>query len=55
MRTRERPDLHAELSGPADAPLVVMSNALGGTCEMWSAQLPALTEHHRVLRYDQRG
>ncbi|SHO67451.1 3-oxoadipate enol-lactonase [Pseudoxanthobacter soli DSM 19599] len=41
--------------GPADAPVVVLSNSLGTAMEMWAAQVPALTQRHRVLRYDTRG
>jgi len=41
--------------GGRDAPVLVLSNALGGTSEMWDPQLAALTEHYRVVRYDQRG
>jgi 3-oxoadipate enol-lactonase len=44
-----------ELTGPADAPVVVLGNSLGTTREMWASQLPALAENYRVLRYDQLG
>ena len=47
--------LHHMLEGPAHAPVVVMINALGADLSMWDAQMPALTEHFRVLRYDQLG
>jgi 3-oxoadipate enol-lactonase len=47
--------LHHELSGPADAPVVVLSHALGATSAIWDAQEPALAERFRVLRYDLRG
>ena len=47
--------LHYELSGPADAPVVMLSNSLGTRLEMWDPQMPALTERYRVLRYDSRG
>ena len=47
--------LHHRLDGPAGAPVVVLSNSLGTTLEMWDPQLPALTRSFRVLRYDQRG
>ncbi len=43
------------LDGPADAPVLVLSNSLGTTLEMWEPQLPELTRHFRVLRYDRRG
>ncbi|GAA2353541.1 3-oxoadipate enol-lactonase [Saccharopolyspora halophila] len=44
-----------ELTGPADAPVVVLSNSLGNDRTLWDAQVPALAERFRVLRYDQRG
>lgn len=47
--------LHYELDGPENAPVLVLSNSLGTTLAMWLPQLPALTEHFRVLRYDTRG
>lgn len=47
--------LYYELDGPDDAPVLVLSNSLGTTMAMWLPQLPALTEHFRVLRYDTRG
>ena len=47
-------DLNYELTGPANAPVVVLSNSIGTDLTMWDPQLPALAEH-RVLRYDQRG
>jgi 3-oxoadipate enol-lactonase len=48
-------ELHHRLDGPADAPVVVLSNSLGTSLEMWDGQVPTLAEHFRVLRYDQRG
>ncbi|QFZ19243.1 3-oxoadipate enol-lactonase [Saccharothrix syringae] len=47
--------LHHELSGPPGAPVVVLGNSLGTTTALWDAQLPALHERFRVLRYDHRG
>ena len=41
--------------GPEDAPVLLLSNSLGTTHEMWEPQLAALTQHFRVLRYDRRG
>lgn len=46
---------HYELDGPADAPVLVLSNSLGTDLSMWEPQLPAFTHHFRVLRYDTRG
>jgi 3-oxoadipate enol-lactonase len=44
-----------QLEGPADAPVVLFSNSLGTRLEMWDAQMPALTQRFRALRYDSRG
>jgi 3-oxoadipate enol-lactonase len=44
-----------EIEGPDNAPVLVLSNSLGTTMDMWLPQLPALTEHFRVMRYDTRG
>ncbi len=41
--------------GPADAPVVVLSNSLGATRGMWDPQVPALAERYRVVSYDTRG
>lgn len=41
--------------GPEGAPVVVLSNSLGTTQELWERQLPALTEHFHVLTYDHPG
>ena len=43
------------MDGPADAPVLVLSNSLGTTMAMWEAQLAAFAERFRVLRYDTRG
>ena len=43
------------LDGPSDAPVVTLSHSLAASLEMWEPQLPALTKHFRVLRYDTRG
>ena len=48
-------EIYYELSGPADAPVVMLSNSLGTRLEMWEPQMAALTERYRVLRYDSRG
>lgn len=47
--------LHYELSGPRDAPVVVLGNSLGTTTALWDPQLPMLHEFFRVLRFDHRG
>ncbi|KAI3605922.1 Beta-ketoadipate enol-lactone hydrolase (plasmid) [Cupriavidus necator H850] len=57
MSTATHGDLRInyELEGPADAPVLVMSNSLGTTLAMWDPQMPVLRKHFRVLRYDTRG
>jgi len=41
--------------GPADKPVLVLSNSIGVTLNMWDPQIPDLSRHFRVLRYDTRG
>jgi 3-oxoadipate enol-lactonase len=47
--------VHHHLEGDPAAPVLVLSNSLGTTLELWEANLAALTERYRVLRYDVRG
>ena len=48
-------ELHYQLDGPVDAPVLVLSNSLGTDLHMWDAQIPAFAKHFRVLRFDTRG
>jgi len=48
-------ELHAQVDGPTDAPVLVLGSSLGTTGAMWEPQLAALTESFRVVRYDHRG
>lgn len=48
-------EVDATVDGPADAPVVVLSNSLGATRAMWDPQVPALAERYRVVSYDTRG
>lgn len=48
-------EVHHELAGPGDAPVVVLSNSLATTLAMWDGNLPALVGRYRVVRYDMRG
>lgn len=41
--------------GPADAPVLILSNSLGSTMDMWAPQVEGLSRHFRLLRYDSRG
>jgi 3-oxoadipate enol-lactonase len=47
--------VHHELTGPDDAPPLVLSTSIGSTLAMWDPQVPALSERFRVVRYDHRG
>ncbi|MDQ1628704.1 MAG: 3-oxoadipate enol-lactonase [Actinomycetota bacterium] len=47
--------LHVAVDGAPDAPVLVLGSSLGSTAAMWDAQVPALAERFRVLRYDHRG
>jgi 3-oxoadipate enol-lactonase len=46
--------LHHELSGPEDAPVVLMGSSLGTSLQMWDGQLP-LADRLRLVRFDHRG
>jgi len=47
--------LAAELDPPADAPVLVLGNAMGTTASVWEPQLAQLRRHFRVLRYEHPG
>jgi 3-oxoadipate enol-lactonase len=47
--------LAASLDGPRRGPVLVLGNSLGTTREVWDAQLLALGEGFRLLRYEHRG
>jgi 3-oxoadipate enol-lactonase len=47
--------LDHRLRGPTGAPVLVLSNSLGTTQEVWERQLPAFVERFRVLTYDHPG
>lgn len=47
--------IHYQLDGPAVAPVLVLSNSLGTTLDMWQPQVEAFAAHFRLLRYDTRG
>lgn len=47
--------LHYRLDGDENLPVLMLSNSLGTSFEMWQPQIAALTQHYRVLRYDTRG
>lgn len=43
------------IEGDEDQPALVLSHPLGCNLHFWDAQVPALTKHFRVIRYDTRG
>jgi 3-oxoadipate enol-lactonase len=47
--------LHHEISGPADAPPLVLTGSLGTDLTMWDPQVQALAQRFRVIRCDVRG
>ena len=47
--------LHHRFDGPDSAPVLVFSNSIGTTLELWNAQVPAFAGPFRMLRYDQLG
>ena len=47
--------LHYQQDGDAALPPLLLSNSLGSSIDLWDAQMPSLTEHFHVLRYDTRG
>jgi 3-carboxy-cis,cis-muconate cycloisomerase/3-oxoadipate enol-lactonase len=53
--SRPRVRLGYGLSGPEQAPVLVLANSMGTTMAMWDEQLAPLAGRLRVLRYDHRG
>jgi len=47
--------IHVEVEGPDRAPVLMLSNSLGTTLQMWDAQVEPLAKHFRLVRYDRRG
>jgi 3-oxoadipate enol-lactonase len=47
--------LWVNLEGPQQAPVLVLSNSLGTSLQMWDAQVAAFAQRFRVVRYDRRG
>ncbi|MEO3988606.1 3-oxoadipate enol-lactonase [Pseudocitrobacter cyperus] len=48
-------NIHYQIDGPQDAPVIVLSNSLGTSLSMWEPQIATLTQQFRVLRYDTHG
>jgi 3-oxoadipate enol-lactonase len=47
--------INYRFDGDEKKPVLVLSNSLGTNYTMWDDQIPAFSQHFRVLRYDQRG
>ncbi|MEO7964148.1 MAG: 3-oxoadipate enol-lactonase [Gemmatimonadaceae bacterium] len=55
MLPRETVALHYRVDGTANGPVLVFSNSLGCNLHMWDAQVSALEDRFRIVRYDTRG
>ncbi|MCX5516828.1 3-oxoadipate enol-lactonase [Kaistia defluvii] len=51
----DRIRLNVEADPDNGKPPLLLTNALGTNLGMWEPQLPALREHFRVIRFDDRG
>lgn len=47
--------LQYRFDGPEDAPVLVLGPSLGVTWHMWDRQIPELSQHWRIFRYDLPG
>jgi 3-oxoadipate enol-lactonase len=47
--------IDVDVTGPENAPALMLSSSLGTTKHMWDPQMPAFTQSYRVVRYDKRG
>ena len=47
--------IYYELAGPEQAPVLMLSNSLGTSLEMWQPQMAEVAKDFRILRYDTRG
>jgi 3-oxoadipate enol-lactonase len=48
-------NIHYRIDGPADAPVIVLSNSIGTDLSVWDEVAEGLQPAFRVLRYDGRG
>lgn len=48
-------DLYYESTGPAGAPTIVFAHSVGCSLEIWDAQVAALSDRYRCIRYDLRS
>ncbi|MFH8791626.1 4-carboxymuconolactone decarboxylase [Streptomyces sp. NPDC017941] len=47
--------LQYRFDGPEDAPVLILGPSLGTTWHMWDRQVPELSKHWRVFRFDMPG
>lgn len=47
--------LNVEIEGPAEAPVLMLSNSLGTDLHMWDGQVKPFAARFRLIRYDRRG
>lgn len=47
--------LHYAIEGPPGKPVLILSNSLGTSFDMWAPQMAAFAAAFQVLRYDTRG
>lgn len=47
--------LHFERDGVDGAPNLILSNELGTSLNIWAPQVPTLSDHFQLMRYDPRG
>ncbi|WP_417270736.1 alpha/beta fold hydrolase [Celeribacter sp.] len=47
--------LYSTISGPRDAPALLLLNSLGATQSMWDDQISSLERRYRLIRCDTRG
>jgi len=45
----------SSIDGPGDAPVLVLGDPIGTTRDVWAHQLPVLSRHFRIVRYEARG
>jgi 3-oxoadipate enol-lactonase len=48
-------DIAYRFDGPNDGPVLLVANSLMANGSMWDANVPALADRYRILRYDKRG
>jgi len=44
-----------QAEGPTSGPVLMLSNSLGTSMNLWAPQIATLSRHFRIVRYDTRG